>query len=180
MSVRFRQTNGTIRFFKDNSSRVLHREDGPAVIMANGLVAYYKFGKLHREDGPALVDTSDKIATWYYEGKAHRDDGPAVISARALRNKLNKIAFFKHGVPHRKDGPAVIHRLEVYPYDITYSYIIDGVELAENNKAIDFIEMKYFKITDEERELDFYFKELQKYIEEANNEREKALRDNGV
>ena len=38
-----------------NKQGELHREDGPAVIYADGKKVWYINGKLHREDGPALI-----------------------------------------------------------------------------------------------------------------------------
>jgi hypothetical protein len=48
----------------------LHREDGPAVVFANGERMWYKHGRLHREDGPAVEkrmgwDVKDR---WYENG----------------------------------------------------------------------------------------------------------------
>ena len=45
--------DGTVEY--RNANRKLHREDGPAVIYANGDQFYYQNGKLHREDGPAVI-----------------------------------------------------------------------------------------------------------------------------
>jgi hypothetical protein len=45
----------------------LHREDGPAVMYANGDFAWYKHGKRHRLDGPAMY--YNKCASWCVEGK---------------------------------------------------------------------------------------------------------------
>ena len=57
-----------------------HREDGPAVIRANGTKEWYLKGKLYREDGPAVI-RPDGTKEWYLNGKYHRTDGPAVIYA---------------------------------------------------------------------------------------------------
>lgn len=55
----------------------LHREDGPAVIHANGEKQWWLDGCLHREDGPAV--DSHTMQSWYIKHKLHRIDGPALI-----------------------------------------------------------------------------------------------------
>lgn len=40
----------------------LHREDGPAVVWADGTQLYYFEGKLHREDGPAVIHVSGVVS----------------------------------------------------------------------------------------------------------------------
>jgi hypothetical protein len=57
-----------------------HREDGPAVIYADGGQAWWLNDKLHRTDGPAVI-LADGTQEWYQNGKPHREDGPAVIYA---------------------------------------------------------------------------------------------------
>jgi len=69
---------------KYDGSKVLHREDGPAVELANGARGWYINGKLHREDGPAVEDANGTRA-WWRNGKNHRDDGPAVEYANGHR-----------------------------------------------------------------------------------------------
>lgn len=54
----------------------LHRLDGPALLTADGLEAWYRHGVLHRVDGPAFV--FGIVEEWHFDGKLHRDDGPAV------------------------------------------------------------------------------------------------------
>lgn len=59
----------------------LHRDGGPAVILANGTQKWYVNDQLHRDDGPA-VNNSDGEQHWYRNGKLHRDnDLPAAILA---------------------------------------------------------------------------------------------------
>ena len=62
----------------------LHRIDGPAVIMANGTLKWFKNGKCHRTDGPAIV-FPDGSEEWYINGQLHRDDGPAIIRCGKYR-----------------------------------------------------------------------------------------------
>jgi len=60
-----------------SSDGQLHRDDGPAVEMANGDKYWYRNGRLHRDDGPA-IETSGGSKYWYRNGRLHRDDGPAI------------------------------------------------------------------------------------------------------
>ena len=81
---------------------ILHRENGPAIIWANGYQEWYKEDKLHRLDGPAVIyATGDQ--EWYKEDKLHRLDGPAVIYAAGDQY------WYKEGRRHRLDGPAIIY-----------------------------------------------------------------------
>ena len=61
-----------------------HREDGPAIELANGDKEWYKEGKRHREDGPACEYASGN-KEWYKEGKLHREDGPACEFANGTK-----------------------------------------------------------------------------------------------
>ena len=60
-----------------NTSKVIHRIDGPACEYADGDKFWYIDSKLHRIDGPALEYT-DGTKLWYIDSKLHRNDGPAV------------------------------------------------------------------------------------------------------
>jgi hypothetical protein len=91
-----------------NSDRVVwfldswrHREDGPAVIWANGIQEWCLNDKRHRTDGPAVIRASGD-QWWYLNGKRHREDGPAVICADGTQK------WFLNGKLHRTDGPAII------------------------------------------------------------------------
>ena len=63
-----------------NSSGEYHREDGPAVIYADGDQLWYINNKFHREDGPA-VTWANGNQYWWINGKRHREYGPAVTWA---------------------------------------------------------------------------------------------------
>lgn len=62
-----------------------HRVGGPAVIKPNGYAVYYRMGKLHREDGPA-VTLADGTRKWFENdkclrverGRPHKNPGPLV------------------------------------------------------------------------------------------------------
>ena len=54
----------------------LHREDGPAIEMANGDKEWWLHGKRHRDGAPA-IEYANGSTTWFLRGNLHRDDGPA-------------------------------------------------------------------------------------------------------
>jgi len=62
-----------------------HREDGPAVVTANGNQVWWLHDKIHREDGPAVVTANGNQVWWLHESHLengqHREDGPAFIKA---------------------------------------------------------------------------------------------------
>ena len=77
MKRKFYYKDGTVSG-KRNRSKILHREDGPAIIRyrQDGSIVfegYYIEGELHREDGPADIDYyedgSIKYEAYYIEGK---------------------------------------------------------------------------------------------------------------
>jgi len=45
-----------------------HREDGPAIIYANGTCRYYQDGELHREDGPAIINNNNNESSFFITG----------------------------------------------------------------------------------------------------------------
>jgi hypothetical protein len=57
-----------------------HREDGPAIIYADGEQCWYLNGLRHREDGPAVI-RADGTQSWYINDRLHRLDGPAFTYA---------------------------------------------------------------------------------------------------
>jgi len=62
--------DGSVRwFYKDK----LHREDGPAVTLSNGIKGWYINGYLHREDGPAYTDDIAGGMAWYLDGELLRE-----------------------------------------------------------------------------------------------------------
>jgi len=164
MSIkRIKQPNGTIRFI-DELGRS-HRENGPAVIMRNGTIMYFKHGVLHREDGPAVLNINQKKISWYKDGKLHREDGPAFLGSN-WHSGLTQITFFIEGKKHRLDGPAEIEKLQ----NITVKeYYIKGERLQHDNKVVDLINIKYYRKTSEEKELLDFHKELVYYLKEAKD-----------
>lgn len=75
-----------------------HREDGPAVIYADGTRSWWKRGKMHRDGGPA-IEWPNGDWDWYREGFLHREDGPA-------KTNQDGSFWYLHGNLHREDGPA--------------------------------------------------------------------------
>lgn len=84
---------------------LLHREDGPAVIINPLIKKWYKHGKKHRVDGPAYQ--SGSYEEWWIDDNLHREDGPAVIGGLSRE-------WWSHGKRHRLDGPAVERDMKVY------------------------------------------------------------------
>lgn len=58
-------------YYYKKGTRVLHREDGPAVELSLHYRAWYINGELHREDGPAVRIRNGSISLdkWYLNGK---------------------------------------------------------------------------------------------------------------
>jgi len=56
---------GTKRWRLNNQ---LHREDGPAIELANGHKSWYFRGQLHRLDGPAM-EFANGEKHWYFHGE---------------------------------------------------------------------------------------------------------------
>ncbi len=76
-----------VKEYYKEGTKILHREDGPAVEYANGDKVWYKNNLRHREDGPAVECWRYKA--WYINGKAHREDGPAYEWADGLEWFIN-------------------------------------------------------------------------------------------
>ena len=58
-------SDGSVRHYKDG---MYHREDGPAVIHADGWMGWWLNGQHHREDGPAAI-WPNGFQEWWYKGK---------------------------------------------------------------------------------------------------------------
>jgi len=54
-------------FFRDDNGKY-HRDDGPAIILNDGSITWFKHGDRHREDGPAHIDKANGIEEWYLDG----------------------------------------------------------------------------------------------------------------
>ena len=79
MQVGFKTVDekGTVRWYKDADCTILHKEDGPAVIWADGEESWWFDGDIHRANGPAVV-FADGTKEWRQHGQVHRVDGPAI------------------------------------------------------------------------------------------------------
>jgi hypothetical protein len=99
MKPRKRYSENSIYYRIKTSKGLLHRENGPAAIHADGSRGWYRYGQLHRLGGPA-VETGGGYKAWFIKGLRHRDDGPAVISSY-------KKEWWINGKQHRVDGPAI-------------------------------------------------------------------------
>lgn len=53
----------------DLNEKLLHREDGPAIVFRDNSELWIFNGKRHRVDGPAFIMKSDGISKWYLNGK---------------------------------------------------------------------------------------------------------------
>ena len=56
-----------------NEFRLLHRENGPAIIWTTGSTAWYQNDKPHREDGPAS-EFADGRKFWFLKGKQYSEE----------------------------------------------------------------------------------------------------------
>lgn len=59
----------------------LHRENDPAVKLADGSKMWYIDGELYRENGPAIEMANGYKNIWMANGKLHREGEPAVIGS---------------------------------------------------------------------------------------------------
>lgn len=88
------QGNELARFFKDEAW-LPHRDgDLPAVILASGLVGYYKHGLLHRDgDFPALTEPKGPWQ-YYKHGRLSREDGkPPVVDGGTITPYIEKSRY---------------------------------------------------------------------------------------
>ena len=94
---------GSKFWYSDKKQNKLHREDGPAVELADGSKLWYLNDKYHRKDGPAIDNAS--YEAWYINGNLHREDGPALIYKDG-----GSYWWYINGKLHREDGPALIYK----------------------------------------------------------------------
>lgn len=86
-------TPGIKTWYKDD---MLHREDGPAVELADGFKMWYKNGLRHREDGPA-AEWPDGTQEWYIDGEYLNENDSRVIHIKnaKLMRALKPVAHKK-------------------------------------------------------------------------------------
>ncbi len=100
----------------------LHRDGGPAIIWSGGMQSWWQYDELHREDGPAVI-WRDGEQEWYQHDRRHREDGPAVITPGGMQS------WWQDGKMHRDDGPAVIE------VDGTQHWYWHGEKVTEREHA---------------------------------------------
>jgi len=103
-----------------DTSKALHRENGPAMEYADGYKAWYLDGKRHRVDGPA-IENANGDSSWYVDDKRHRVDGPAIEYADGGRS------WYIDDKRHNIDGPAIEWS------NGTKSWYIDNEDYAEED-----------------------------------------------
>ena len=68
---------GITRWYKDAKCTIRHRENGPAIVRADGHKEWWQNGQRHRIDG-AAIEWFDGDKSWWQNDQRHRIDGPAV------------------------------------------------------------------------------------------------------
>jgi hypothetical protein len=84
MKDKFYYKDGTTAS-EDDTSKTLHREDGPAIEYANGAKTWYIDDKRHRADGPA-AEYASGIQGWYIEGEYYTEE-----DFKDLINEIKKL-----------------------------------------------------------------------------------------
>ncbi len=111
----------------------LHREDGPAVLHANGSTKWYRDGKRHRDGAPACVYVNG-TEKWYRNGLRHRDtnEGPAAQLPGWPPDLVRR----------RSQGSRRAHRLIRYtPVRHKSRARLVVVDSASNSAAVIFVEV---------------------------------------
>lgn len=83
------------QFWYDSMGRY-HRDGAPAIINADGSVAWYKHGKLHREDGPAVEFSSGNGATLWYLNNRRYDNANLFCLAADIKGKHKTLFLIKY------------------------------------------------------------------------------------
>ena len=84
VGIKIVDEKGTVRWYKDADCTILHKEDGPAVVYADGEESWWFDGDIHRTNGPAVV-YADGTKEWRQRGQVHRVDGPAIEWANGAK-----------------------------------------------------------------------------------------------
>ena len=128
------------KFYKMiDGKKVLHRENGPAVVSIFGDDEYYRNGLLHRDgDLPAFIDYRGKVQRYFKHGVMTREgDKPSEYNYGDIRYTNDK------GVLHRENGPAVITADGIENWYFNGKLHRDGVKPAIYNKDMTIV--KYYK-----------------------------------
>ena len=95
-----------------NKEGHLHREDGPAVELAEGDKRWYINGQIHREDGPAM-EYPDGAKSWHINDQLHREDGPAIEFANGSKSWYLKGFNYTQEEYNKKMNPVSCANKEV-------------------------------------------------------------------
>ena len=80
--------NGSKYWYLNNK---WHREDGPAVALADGSKYWYLNDKLHREDGPA-VEYADGHKAWWLNGKRLSEEEHKRRTSKVVEMTMEEIS----------------------------------------------------------------------------------------
>lgn len=117
-----------------------HREDGPALIWADGTLVWRQNSHLHRRFGPAIV-RGNGIQEWYQNDQRHRDGGPAITRPLIIKRSPGSTyvyephgraleEWYQRGELHREDAPAITYA------DGTLKYYLLGLLHRDNGPAV--------------------------------------------
>lgn len=123
--------DGTIKWY--NNKGMFHREDGPAVIHADGTEYWYRNGKLYRENGPSIVDIYGS-KYWYLNNKLHRVDGPAVIWSDGSE------FWFRDGKRVDEKDVLMRHTIIINKKTSTIKKIVDSFKKWVKNKLLKIVQ----------------------------------------
>ncbi len=128
------------KFYKMiDGKKVLHRENGPAIVSIFGDDEYYRNGLLHRDgDLPAFIDYRGKIQRYFKHGVMTREgDKPSEYNYGDIKYTNEK------GETHRENGPAVITADGTEKWYFNGKLHRDGVKPAIYNKNMTLV--KFYK-----------------------------------
>ncbi len=115
-------------------TRILHREDGPAVIYPGSSYHYYYEGRSHNIDGPAIY-FADCSEHWFYHGVLHRMNGPAI---RDLRPEWSYEEWYLYGDIYPKGGLIgtiiALLPLELPPYVVLWILEWTYIAISKMNR----------------------------------------------
>ena len=107
----------------DNYGAILYRENGPALIMADGTEVYFTNGVKGRADDYSVINPKTGYKEWWTGGRLGCKEGPSIVYPDGGEDWLWQNIY------HRADGPARIFA------DGTNQYFYQGKELqAKDDK----------------------------------------------
>ena len=80
-------------YYSDKEMTKLHREDGPAVELADGSKIWSLNGKCHREDGPAIENADGTKHCWFLSGKNITQEKYALLTKKDTTININGKEF---------------------------------------------------------------------------------------